>query len=122
MQQNRVFLNDQNFIEIQVVGAQTEDTIRAMGSEVERLMAALVSQNQPVRLLDDLTRLTQADGPARSLLVELGKQFNYDKFAMFGGNKLIRLGSNLLFRAIGKGKELHYFSTRSEAVDWLLQE
>ena len=59
--------------------------------------------------------------PARQLVAELAKTLEFDRVAMIGdGSTLMRVGTNLMLTAIGKGSSIRYFDTRDQAVAWLL--
>jgi hypothetical protein len=119
---NKVFLNQHDIIEIQVIGDQTYDTVTAMGEKAARFIEPLVRQGKPVLVLDDLRQMKKVTPEGRKQVVALAKKFSYDKLAMVGDSGILRLGSNLMFQAIGKGNKLRYFEDYDKALAWLLAD
>lgn len=119
MDKNNVFLNDDNIIEITVVGDQDEQSITAMGNEIKRLIGILQAQNQPVRILDDVLQIKTVTREGRNLVVELGKTLPYDRLVILGRPGIMRFGTNLMLRAMNKSDKMRFFDQRSQAEAWL---
>jgi hypothetical protein len=114
---NSVTVHKDGFIEVKVVGDQTGETVAVMGDEVKRHLAM---KGQPPLILDDITKLGQTDIPARQMVNQLAKTLPFERVAMYGdGSTLMRVGTNLLLKAIGMGGKIRYFDNRREAVEWL---
>ena len=118
---NRIFINSKGFIEIKVVGIQDQQTVAAMGKVIEELIWKVKSDEKPVLILDDITRMDDADSGARHEVVNVAKKLEFRKTAMLGTSGVFRLGANLMFQAVGKGDSLKYFTNREQAVEWLLE-
>ncbi|HET9412001.1 MAG TPA: STAS/SEC14 domain-containing protein [Candidatus Saccharimonadales bacterium] len=116
---NQVTLKN-GIVYIMVSGDQTEQSVLAMGSEVRKLLAELKKDGKPLLVLDDITKLGNTDIAARKTVVELAKNLPYRRAAMLGdGSVLMRVGTNLLLRAMGKGDAVRYFEDRTKALQWL---
>jgi hypothetical protein len=59
---------------------------------------------------------------ARKKVVERAKNIDYDKLAFVGNATILRLGANLILRAIGRGDKVKYFDDYGTAVVWLSGE
>lgn len=117
--ENKVVLNDDGIIEIQVVGGQDLASVTAMGEKVKHLAASQRMAQQPVLVLDDILAMGDVPPDARKLVVELGKTTDYDRLAMLGRGGILRIGANLMLSATGKGEKVKYFDNREQAVAWL---
>src|SRR5436309_3283060 len=102
MGKNHIFLNDEGIIEIVTEGAQTVDSIEHMGRTVNGLITAQRAAGKPAFILDNLLQLGPVDIEGRKLVVELSKRLDYDRAAMLGKGGIMRLGTNLMLRAVGK--------------------
>ena len=116
---NQVYSNPQGIIEIEVVGDQTEITVREMGLQIKTLIAQTRHNSQPVLLLDNLKRMGNTTPEARREVARLAKSLDFDRTAMLGQNNIMmRYGTNLMLRAIGK-PNIRYFANRDAALLWL---
>lgn len=119
MSANKVYINEQGFIEIIVFGDQTEATVRAMGEDTYALCEQLHAQNKPALILDNLLSIGSVPSEARATVVELIRSDQYDKLAMVGSDALLRFGANLMLQATGKGSRVKYFDSHEAASRWL---
>lgn len=119
MNNNRVFVNDHGLVEIIVNGDQTVESVQAMAEAAERLGAGKRKTGQPVLVLDNLLLMGAVPPEARRRVVELAKTIEYDKLAMVGKGRVLRLGTNLMMQAIGKGNRVKYFESYDQAIIWL---
>lgn len=122
MADNRVFLNDDGIIEILVVGQQNAASVEFMGRQADTLITQRKASGKPPLILDNLLDLGPVDGPGRKLVVELAKRMDYDRLAMLGKGGIMRLGSNLMLRAIGQSYRAKYFDDREKATAWLKEK
>jgi len=116
---NRVFLNPDNIIEIEVVGDQNSASVELMARQANILITQLKAVGKPQLVLDNLLQMGSVDPEARKLVVEVAKRMDYDRLAMLGHGGLMSFGANLMLRATGRGDRAHYFSDREEALRWL---
>jgi UDP-N-acetylmuramyl pentapeptide synthase len=119
MNPNRVFLNDRGIVEIHVVGDQTMASVQAMGDEALRLAEKQRQAGKPALILDNLLQMGLVPPEGRKLVVDLIKSNNYDRLAMLGKGRLLRLGANLMLQATGKGNRVKYFEELSTCETWL---
>lgn len=119
---NQVFLNDDNMIEIAVVGDQNAASVELMGRQIETLVTQLKAVGKPCLVLDNLLQMGKVDTEARKLVVELGKRLDFDRAAMLGQGGLLRFGANLMLRATGRAYKIRFFTDRTAAVTWLREK
>lgn len=117
--ENTVAINDDDIIEIKVVGNQTVQTVTEMGKTTETLIGNFRRSAKPVLILDNLVEIGSVSPEARNLVVELGKKLDYDRLAFLGRSGILRFGSNLILQAMGRGDKLKYFDDRNKAIAWL---
>jgi hypothetical protein len=116
---NRVFLDINGVLRIQVVGDQTAETVREMGEKLTHYIGELRSQHRPVLILDDLRQMGATTSDARREVARLTKQLRYDRAAMVGdGSLFMRHGTNLMLKAIGRSTA-RYFGSEESAIKWL---
>jgi len=119
---NEVFINKYSMVEIKVRGDQTVESVQAMGNDAMRLADQLHKAKKRVMILDNLLEIGDVPIEASTRVAELAKSSNYDKLAMLGSGRLIKIGANLIFHAAGRAKRMRYFDSRTEAIRWLLEE
>jgi len=119
MTANRVFVNDDGIIEIQVRGNQTVASVQAMGDKTVKLAEELRAAGRRVMVLDNLLEMGIVPADARGRVVELVRSNEYDKLAMLGSDTLLRFGANLILQATGKGSRVKYFEDRERCITWL---
>ena len=119
---NRVFLNNDNIIEIEVVGDQNVASVEEMGRQVDMLITQLKTIGKPCLVLDNLLQIGAVDAEARKLVVELGKRLDFDRLAMLGQGGVMSFGANLMLRATGRSYKMRYFSDRDAAMRWLAEK
>lgn len=119
MLENRVHINALGLLEINVIGNQTEESVRAMGLNISRCITQLRASNRPVLVLDDLKKMGQTDSAARAEVARLAKTLDFDRCAMMGdASPMMRYGTNLMLRAIGRSN-VKFFASRDAALMWL---
>lgn len=122
MADNKVFFRENDIIEIQVVGVQNIASVDVMGRDTSVLLTQLRAKGKPCLVLDDLTQMGEVDAAGRKKVVELGKHLDFDRCAMVGKGGILRIGANLMLHAIGRADKIRYFSSREEALAWLLEK
>jgi hypothetical protein len=120
---NRVFVNGDGIIEIEVVGDQNAASVELMGRQADTLITQQKAVGKPCLVLDDITKIGKVDPEARKKVVELGTRLDFDRAAMVGPNNgLMSFGTNLMLRATGRAYKLKYFTDRDEALRWLTEK
>lgn len=115
---NRVFINPAHVIEIHVIGDQTAESVIAMCDKVIQLIEKLGSQSRPIYIIDNLKAMGETTPDARSAVAYYAKNLHFNRVAMVGdGSIMMRLGTNLMLRAIGKSN-IRYFSSIDSALLW----
>jgi hypothetical protein len=117
---NKVYVDEEGLLQIWVIGDQTADSVREMGEKLAFYTAELRSEGQPVLLLDNLLRMGNTTSEARREVARIAGRLDMDRGAMVGGaNRTMRLGTNLMLRAIGR-RNLRYFASLESAHKWLM--
>lgn len=118
---NTVYLHDDGYIYVSVVGDQTAQSVKTMGDEVSTLLKRLKAQRKPRLILDDITTMGHTDIPARRMVADLAKTLDFDRVVLLGdGSTLMRVGTNLMLKAIGRSN-IRYFDDPDQAINWLTQ-
>ncbi|HSE60876.1 MAG TPA: STAS/SEC14 domain-containing protein [Candidatus Saccharimonadales bacterium] len=116
---NTVYLHNDGYIYVSVVGDQTAESVKAMGDEVKLLLEKQEAQHKPRLIFDDITKIGHTDIPARRMVADLAKTMVFDRVAMIGdGTTLMRVGTNLMLKAIGRSN-VRYFDDPKRAAAWL---
>ncbi|HLZ14643.1 MAG TPA: STAS/SEC14 domain-containing protein [Candidatus Saccharimonadales bacterium] len=118
--QNKVYLDDQGIIVIEVIGDQTEESVEHMGQEANQLITEQRKLGKRTVILDNILQMGSVGPEARKLVVELGKRLDYDKAALLGKGGIMRLGTTLMLHATRQTSKLKYFDDEQEARTWLL--
>ncbi|MBW4061954.1 hypothetical protein HJC99_05280 [Candidatus Saccharibacteria bacterium] len=115
---NAVYMRE-DLLWIEVVGDQNGETIRAMGELIDAQITILRRAHKPVLVLDDLTRIGNANTDALKGVAILARMLDYDLAAMLDKKSaLMRGGTNLLLTSIGRA-DARYFSDRDKAMNCL---
>lgn len=109
------YIGSDGFIHNIYSGHQTLATLKAATRELTDLTAKLRSEGKPVLVLTDITNLTGLNLAARRYAVEMVKQIDFDKVAVFGNDSLLKTLVNFIVLATGRGFKLKYFGSRKEA-------
>jgi hypothetical protein len=117
---NKVYIDSHGILQILVVGDQTADSVREMGEKVDLYIRQLCEQHKPVVILDNLTHMGRTTSEARREVARLARTLYFERGAMVGdGSPLMRYGTNLMLKAIGRSN-LRYFGNLESAQKWLL--
>jgi hypothetical protein len=117
---NKVYVDDEGLLHIWVIGDQTADSVREIGEKLRFYSAELRSEGRPVLVLDNLLQMGRTTSEARGEVARIARSLDMDRGAMVGGSsRTMRLGTNLMLRAIGR-HNLRYFANLESAHKWLL--
>jgi|GEM_PF-1660962 len=117
---NRVQLHADGYVEVTLVGDQTNKTIADSARECERLTQVLKAQGKRVLGLIDFQLEGDFSTGANKATLEAMTRIDYEQAAMFGTSKLLAEVSNLIIKALGKEDRTKVFGTREAAVAWLV--
>ncbi len=118
--QNKVYLDNDGIIVIEVIGDQDEESIQAMVLKINPLITEQRKIGKPSVILDNILQMGAVGADARKLVVQMAKQLDYDRLAMLGKGGLMRFGASLMLRATSQNYRLRYFVDEAEAKAWLL--
>ncbi|MDB5179329.1 MAG: hypothetical protein JWN01_1272 [Patescibacteria group bacterium] len=117
---NKVYLDNDGLLQIWVIGDQTAESVREMGEKASIYSAQLRSQGRPVLVLDNLIKMGGTTSGARKEVARIARTLDFDRAVMVGDSSaLMRYGTNLMLRAIGRGNT-RYMSNLAVARHWLL--
>jgi hypothetical protein len=117
---DKIFLNDEGMIEVQVEGDQTYMTFENLRDDAARLLNELQASGKPRLGLVDISKQGKFSADSNRAAMEVLESLNYDKLAIFGGNTILTEVSKAIVLALGKSENTHVFQHREEAVAWLL--
>lgn len=118
--QNKVFINPEGYLEIALVGDQSEGSFRRLYSDAVPLIEEFRTKNNDLLCLFDLTHDTGFTLGSNKVAMELLESTPYDKIAMFNvPHAEVTKG---IILAIGKSDKTKIFKNREEAVAWLLSK
>lgn len=116
---NKVYLDQAGILQIWVIGDQDYDSVREMGEKLTYYVGMLRQKQQPVLILDNLIKMGETTSEARREVARIAKSLDFDRAVMIGdGSMAMRIGTNLMLRAIGKGNA-RYFSKTEKGLSWL---
>lgn len=117
---NKVFLNEQGFVESTLEGEQSWETMYKTIGESFKHQHILSAQNKPINILVDVTSMTGLDrGSTEISKSGMGAQF-FDKMAVYGA-KSEKL-KDMILEILKSGSDnlkTQYFDTREDAIKWL---
>jgi UDP-N-acetylmuramyl pentapeptide synthase len=118
---NKVYLDQDGLLQIWVIGDQSAESVREMGEKLAFYTRQLREQHKPVLILDNLIKMGETSSEARKEVARLTKTLDFDRAVMVGdGSLVMRYGTNLMLRAIGRSNT-RYFNAMESARKWLLQ-
>lgn len=112
-----IFINPDGYIEIKLVGKQTEGEFRRIYAEALPLMDQARDKFGKVLCLFDMTEETGFTIGSNKVAMEILEEAPYDKIAMYNV-PFYEVAKGIII-AIGKGDRTKLFKTRREAVEWL---
>lgn len=116
---NKVFINEHDVIEVNVIGDQTAESVTKMCDETDVLIAKQRDSDKSPLVLDSLADVGKVPYNARRVVVDRIRALNYDKLAFVSNDTIIRFGSNLIMQAIGRGNSVKHFESYEQAITWL---
>jgi len=113
--ENRLFLGEDNILNIINVGLTDEKTAIAMKEAVLKLMNMVEGK---VHTLTDLTKAGKTTPEARKVFQKLSEHEKQGKNAFFGMHPVARVVASF-FIGSSKKEEMRFFNTKEEALAWL---
>jgi hypothetical protein len=114
---NSVFINKSGYIEIILIGDQSEDTFRHSYYEAQPLLEKLKASKKPLFGLIDMSQQTGYTLASDKAALDILESLDYDKLAMCNvPHSRVAQG---IIQAIGKDHNTKIFSSRDDALAWL---
>ncbi len=112
--ENRLYLGEDNILDITNVGEIDEKMAIAMKEAVLKLMNVVEGK---VHTLTDLNKAGKTTPQARKVFKELAEYEKQGKNAFWGMSPVARVLASF-FMGITKKKDVRFFKTREEALAW----
>ena len=119
---DRIFLNEEVLIEVQVEGDQTYMTFENLKPDATELLNKLQQAGKPRLGLIDISKQGKFSADSNRAAMEVLESLNYDKLAIYGGNAITTEVSKAIVLAMGKSGNTKVYQKREEAVNWLLSK
>jgi hypothetical protein len=117
---NKVYIDSDGLLQIWVIGDQTAESVCEMGEKLALYARQLRDKHKPVLVIDNLIKMGNTTSEARREVARIARILDLDRGAMVGGGALpMRLGTNLMLKAIGR-PNMRYFSNMESAKRWVL--
>ena len=117
---DKIFLNEEGLIEVQVEGDQTYMTFENLKPDATELLNKLQQAGKPRLGLIDISKQGKFSADSNRAAMEVLESLNYDKLSIFGGNAITTEVSKAIVLAMGKSGNTKVYQKREEAVNWLL--
>ena len=117
---NRMFLNKDGYIEVQIEGDQTYMSFENLQPTALQILDELQKDGKERLGLIDITKQGSFSADSNRAAMEILEAINYDRVAIFGAPRFLQEVTSAIILAMGKGDNTKIFATREEAVNWLL--
>lgn len=101
------------------IGHQTEASIIELYARITELAAKLRSEAKPVMILSDVTDELPMSVAVERLVIELGKELDFDKCAFFPVSGHAKSLRDVKVRINSFDVKVRNFASKDEAVRWL---
>ncbi len=118
-QNNYNFIGDDSLLNNIYVGVQTVATLNNAHEDLIDLTTMLRKDGKRVLVLTNITKLGKLSLEARLYAVDIIKDIDFDKVAIFGNHTLAEKMVNFIIMASGRGYKMQYFSSKEDAKFWL---
>jgi hypothetical protein len=119
---NTVTLAPEGYICVKLVGDQTHKTIEDSAKECVEFAGELRALHHPLLGLIDFSHEGKFSTGANKATLDAMSLISYDRVAMFGTSKVLAEVSRLIIQALGKANKTMVFTTREEALAWLMMK
>lgn len=116
---NRIFMNDDEIIEVIIEGDQTYMTFENLRYDAMDMISRLQKEGKPRRGLININKLGKFNADSNRAAMEILESLNYDKVAIFGANTILTEVTKAIILAMGKGDTTRIFANREAALEWL---
>lgn len=100
-------------------GAQTEASIKELYMQITALASKLRSEAKPVLILSDVTDELRMNEKVEELVIELGRELDFDKCAFFPASEQTKSVRDVKVRINGFDVKVQNFASKEEATSWL---
>jgi len=116
--ENRLYLDEDNILCVTNIGEIDEKTAIEIKEAVLKLMNMVEGK---VHTLTDLNKAGKTASQARKVFQGLAEHEKQGKNAFYGMHPVARMLASF-FMGISKKKDMHFFKTKEEALEWLKEE
>lgn len=116
---NHVFLNPDGYVEATIIGDQDGASFGRLQFDAEEMLEILDSQSKRRLGLIDITKQGKFTTESNKAAMQIMETLNYEKLAIFGGNKVLTQVVNAIILAMGKTDNTKLFKDRESALAWL---
>lgn len=113
------FIDKLGIINHQFFGDYSGPQVKRDWLVIEKLTRKLRDKGKPVLILTSLRCLGEATLSGRIMGLELIKNLDFDKAAIFGGTAAKNAMANLIIRASCKSDQISFFEDEENARAWL---
>jgi hypothetical protein len=117
---NSIKLTSEGYILVELVGVQDYLSMESVGKECKEIATRLHYEKKPVLGLIDFTRDTTFSPGTNKAAMQALEEINYDKAAMYGSNPVLLGVTKAMVAALGKSETTKVFSSKQEALAWLM--
>lgn len=118
---SRVFIDKEGFIELTYAEHVNIENQGTMQEELYKLAFKLDEAGKPLKFLTDLSHVTQYDTQAQNLATRGVSGLDIIKVAAFGARPEVEKVHASLYSRSKKPNLIKYFTTREEAITWLME-
>lgn len=112
----------EGYIEVRVVGEQDYQKIERITKDVRPIIDQLQYEGKPILGLIDFTEDKSFNAGSNKAALEALEGIPYKRAALFGTNPMIVMAAQAVIAALGKSDHTRMFSSRDEALAWLLND
>lgn len=116
---NHVFLNSEGYVEATIIGDQDGMSFKRLQFDAEEMLETLDAQGKRRLGIIDITRQGKFSTASNKAAMEILESLNYEKLAIYGGNKVLTQVVNAIILAMGKTNNTRLFKDRESAMAWL---
>lgn len=116
---NRIFLNNDEIIEVVIEGDQTYMTFENLKYDAMDMLSKLQKEGKQRRGIINIAKIGKFNADSNRAAMEILESLNYDKAALYGANTILTEVTKAIILAMGKGNNTKLFPDRDSAMRWL---